>query len=310
MVIRSSQSPQIERLVDDLRGPAAKRDAAVARLRVIGPRAVDRLAALIASDASSAARAAALKALEGCDDDRALRAAAAASGDSDAAIAVAAIGVLRGRLTGESGTEILDLISSIALDAERDRDIRLAALDALSELPRHVVQPLLQQAGIGDGNAMVAASMPGGFDDPAAATEWIAANAQAPLSVLHDLVSELRERERREPSARTRQRWVLARGAVHALLARRGSRVALYDLRESFDAAQEPLPLDFLAAATTLGDAATLEPLARAWTAASTREKWWRDRLRDAGKDILQREKLTRRTTVVKRILEKFPGFL
>ena len=305
MVIRSSQSPQNERLVEDLRGPAGRRDAAVARLRIIGPRAVERIAALVASDAPSAARAAGLRALEGCEDDRALRAAAAARGEADAAVALAAIGVLRGRLTGESGTEILDLISSIALDAERSKNVRLAALDALSELPRHVVQPLLQQADMGDGSPGTA-----GFDDPTAATEWIAANGAAPLSILHDLVLDLRERERREPSTRTRQRWALARGAVHAVLARRGSRVALYDIRETFDAAHEPLPLDFLAAATTLGDTATLEPLARAWTAAAARETWWRDRLRDAAADIIRREKLSGRSAVVKRIRAKYPEFL
>ena len=277
MVIRSSQSPQIERLVDDLRGPAARRDAAVARLRIIGPRAVERVAALVASDAPPAARA--------------------------------AIGALRGRLTGESGTEVLDLISSIALDTERAKEVRLAALDALSELPRHVVQPLLQQAGIGDGSPATKPG-PAAFDDPTATTEWIAANAAAPMSVLHDLVLDLRERERREPSARSRQRWALARGAVHAVLARRGSRVALYDIRESFDAAHEPLPLDFLAAATTLGDAATLEPLARAWTAAAARETWWRDRLRDAAADISRREKLSGRSALVKRIRARWPGFL
>jgi hypothetical protein len=309
VVIRSSQSPQIDSLVDDLRGPAARRDAAVARLRIIGPRAVERLAALAASDAPPDARTAALRALEGSDDDRALRAAAAASGDSNAGVARAAIAVLRGRLTGESGTEILDLLSGIALDAERPRDVRLAALDALSELPRHVVQPLLQHAGISDGGA-APASREGVLDDPSSASEWIAENAAAPLSVLHDLISELRDRERREPSARTRQRWVLARGAVHALLARRGSRVALYDLRETFDAAHEPLPLDFLSAATALGDAATLEPLARAWAAASAKEKWWRERLRDAAADILTREKVTGRHAAVKRIRAKWPGFL
>ncbi len=310
MVIRSSQSPQIERLVEDLRGPAGRRDAAVARLRIIGPRAVERISALVASDAPPAARAAGLRALEGSDDDRALRAAAAASGETDAAVALAAIGVLRGRLTCESGTEILDLISSIALDAERSKDVRLAALDALSELPRHVVQPLLQQADMGGGSPVATTGGTTGFDDPTAATEWMAANGAAPLSTLHDLVLDLRERERREPSARTRQRWALARGAVHAVLARRGSRVALYDLRETFDAANEPLPLDFLAAATMLGDTATLEPLARAWTAAAARETWWRDRLRDAAADIIKREKLSGRSAVVKRIRSRWPGFL
>jgi hypothetical protein len=309
VVIRSSQSAQIERLVDDLRGPAARRDAAVARLRIIGSRAVERLAAMVAADSTPDVRAAALRALEGSDDDRALRAAAAASGDPDAGVARAAIGVLRGRLMGESGTEILDLLSGIALDSERPRDVRLAALDALSELPRHVVQPLLQHAGISEGGASPG-SQGGVLDDPAAATEWTAANAAAPLSVLHDLISELHGRERREPSARARQRWVLARGAVHALLARRGSRVALYDLRETFDAAQEPLPLDFLSAATALGDAATLEPLARAWAAASAKEKWWRERLRDAAADIMKRERVTGRHAAVRRIRAKWPGFL
>ena len=311
MVIRSSRSGEIERLVADLGGPPAKRDAAIARLRIIGPRAVERVAALAgAPDASVIARAAALKALEGTDDDRALRAAAAAMGDFEPSVAIAALGVLRGRLTGENGTEILDLISSVALDADRPRDVRLAALDALSELPRQVVQPLLQHAGLGDASSSGSQRTAGTFEEPSAATEWLAANASAPLSVLHDLVLELRERERREPSARARQRWVLARGAAHAVLARRGSRVALYDLRESFDAAQEPLPLDFLAAATALGDTATLEPLARAWAAASPAEKWWRERLRDAAHDIVKREKLTRRATVVKRITERYPGFL
>jgi hypothetical protein len=86
--------------------------------------------------------------------------------------------------------------------------------------------------------------------------------------------------------------------------------VALYDSRETFDAAHEPLPLDFLAAATTLGDTATLEPLARAWTAAAAREAWWRDRLRDAAADIIRREKLSGRSAVVKRIRTRWPGFL
>ena len=264
----------------------------------------------MSSGAPPPARAAALKALEGTDDARALRAAAAASGDPDAGVAIAALGVLSGRLAGERGAEILDLVSGVALDVDRPRDVRLAALDALSELPRHVVQPLLQQAGLDDVATNRGGLPAGSFDEPSAAAEWLAGNAHAPLSVLHDLVLELRDRERREPSARGRQRWILARGAAHALLARRASRVALYDLRESFDAAQEPLPLDFLAAATTLGDTATLEPLARAWTAAAPSEKWWRDRLRDAAAEIMTRETLTKRSAVVKRIAGKYPGFL
>jgi hypothetical protein len=85
--------------------------------------------------------------------------------------------------------------------------------------------------------------------------------------------------------------------------------VALYDLRESFDAAQSPLPLDFLFAVRTLGDASCLEPLARAWT-ASPREEWWRSRLAEAAAEIITRDKLTGRSAVVKRLRAKYAGFI
>jgi hypothetical protein len=180
--------------------------------------------------------------------------------------------------------------------------VRLAALDALSALPRDLVQPVRRQVPAGAGARLT-------FDDPIAAREWLASHQRAPFSTLHDFVTETRGRERVEPAARRRQDWVVARGAAHAALARRGSRVALYDLRESFDAAQGPLPLDFLVAASAIGDAACLEPLARAW-AASPDDQWWRDRLHDAAADIMKREKLTARNAAVKRIRTKYSGFL
>ena len=97
---------------------------------------------------------------------------------------------------------------------------------------------------------------------------------------------------------------------MHAALARRGSRVALYDLREAFDAAQEPLPLDFLTAVTTIGDASCLEPMARAWAAAAPTEKWWRDRLAEAATDIMHRTRLSGRSALMKRIRAKWAGFM
>jgi hypothetical protein len=311
VVIRSSRSTEIERLIGELRaGTTARRDAAVARLRVMGGRAVDRIAALAASDAPAPARAAALRALEGSDEARLLDIARPAAGDTDSAVAIAAIGVLRGWVMRERGTEILDLLSRIALEVSRDAAVRLAALDALSELPPRIVQPLLQQAAPSLPPGPDAASPAQAPDDPLAAAEWIGARVDAPLSILHDVVIHIRDRERREASARARQRWMLARGTAHAALARRGSRVALYDLRESFDSAQEPLPLDFLAAVTTLGDESSLESLARAWAAAAPRERWWRDRLRDAAADIVKRERLTGRHAIIKRIRSKYSGFL
>jgi hypothetical protein len=83
---------------------------------------------------------------------------------------------------------------------------------------------------------------------------------------------------------------MVVRGSVHALLARRRSRVALYDLRESFDAARSPLPLDFLTAIGTLGDGTCLEPL-RAQRGPQRRgRRGGCERLSEAATDIMRRE--------------------
>ena len=94
------------------------------------------------------------------------------------------------------------------------------------------------------------------------------------------------------------------RGAAHLALAHRGSRVAVYDLRESFDRAGEPLPADFLAAAARVGDDSCLEPMARAW-AGSRNEPWWRSRLMEAASDIVSRLKLTGRHATMRRIRDQ-----
>ena len=81
---------------------------------------------------------AALAALEGSDDSRAVAVARQALAGGDAALAVAAVGVLRGWLAQEQGTEALEALTVAALDRERDSAVRLAALDALSDLPAHL----------------------------------------------------------------------------------------------------------------------------------------------------------------------------
>lgn len=341
MVIRSSSAREIEKLVAQLHdGSTVERDAAIARLTIIGARAVERLAPLAASDAHAGTRAAALRALEGIDDPRALDAALGALGDPDAGVTIAAIGVAGKWVARDEtsvgagfpglsnvegnrlGIRVLDALTAVALDREREAAVRLAALDALSELPVKVVQPILLQvrremvastaagADLPDSAFASASGQVGPFHQPAAIREWLAAQgARAPLSALHRLIVRIREHERDEPSARRRQEWQIARAAAHAALARRGSRVALYDLRETFDGAQGPLPLDLLHAVTRLGDPSCLEPLARAWVAAA-KEKWWRNQLAEAARAIVSREKFTARHAVVKRVRARFPGFL
>lgn len=276
----------------------------MARLRVAGPRVLVRLTALLASGPPARVRLTALKALEGLNDPHAIDPALRALADRDAAVAVAAVRVLRGWVAREPGTRVLEALAGLSLDRDRPAEVRLAALDALTELPRDLIRPLLECAP----TPAVAAAPP---DDPDAALEWLERHgASAPLSAMHALVGRLREREGREPDDDRRRAWRLARGAAHAALAARGSRVALYDLRETFDTAREPLPPDYLTAIAAIGDASCLEPLARAWAAADTDHTWWRERLGHAAADISKRAGLTGRSGPTRRIRAKWKGFL
>ena len=98
MAIRASSSKQVETLIADLRaGRAVTRDAAVARLTVIGSRAVEPLIAVTRSNADRVARTAAWRALEAIGDPRALEPAldTLADAGADPAAAAAATGVAR-----------------------------------------------------------------------------------------------------------------------------------------------------------------------------------------------------------------------
>ena len=281
---------------------STRREAAVARLRLLGSRAVAPLIDVLARESDPSGREAALRVFEGLDDRRAADAALQALGDADADVRVAAVAVLRPRLLDEPATRVLDALSSVAVDDTESPRVRAAAVDALRQLPDGIVQPIIDAAPLRTSAA--------DFDEPAAVEEWLTAHADAPLSAMHDLIVRARQQEALAPDVVRRARWQLARGAVHAALARRGSRVALYDLREAFEQAAAPLPIDFLTAATAIGDAALLEAMAAAWTAAPASEVWWRERLTDAASTIAQRLQLTRRHTAIKRVHARWPGFL
>ncbi len=293
---------EVARLIGELSdSDPVRRDAAIARLRIIGPRAIRALTTLALSTEPTSTRASALRALEGADDPHAVEAAFALITDAEPRVAAAAIGVLRQFVTREPGTRLLDALTRTALDVSRDGAVRLAALDAVAQLPHHLVAPLLEQAALGTPAAAA--------DEPIALHDWLSTNRDTPLSDVHSLIVRLREHERQEPSDVRREQWTRTRGAAHAVLASRRSKVAVYDLRETFDAATTPLPADFLTAVAAVGDASCLEPMARAW-AATPGEAWWRTRLAEAAGDILRREKLTGRNAAVKRVRAKWPGFI
>jgi hypothetical protein len=297
-------SSDIDRLIADLESnDSIHRDAAVARLRILGRRALPRLIDLISAHQSSGVRAIALDALEGLDDVRVIDVAFHALRDGSVEVVIAALGVLRGWVAEETGTRLLDAITTIAVDRSRDARVRVAALAALSELPEHLVRPIRDQAPPPE-------SAGPSLDDPVQVREWIQAyGADASLSTLHELITRTREREHAESSSRLRSEWLQARGRAHQSLAKRDSLVALYDLRETFEAATGALPQSFLSTAAAIGDASCLEPLARAWAAAG-KDLDWNHQLSTTAATIMRREKLTGRSAAVKKLRANFPGFI
>jgi hypothetical protein len=333
--IRASSARQIEALAADLASDRADtREAAVARLTLMGPRAVDRLLLLLGSDASPAARAAALRALEAIADARAIDRVLEAIDAPDPTVASAASSAARVFLRGPRGATVVDSLTRAVLDTGRDDRVRLAALRALADLERRTIAPLLDALQRDPSEAMQAATKASPAIDPAEVVRRAAdrglpdepeelgealtrAGASVALPLLLRVIERVREREASDPASRAA--WIKVRARAHVTLAARGSRIALYDLREAIGAAATPLPVEFLFALSTAGDASCLEAVAAAYArstpastapttgaAGRTGDLWWRDHLADVFRIIVDREHLTRRHAVVKRIEKRW----
>jgi HEAT repeat protein len=331
--IRASSSKQIDALIADLGASGTvKRETAVARLTLLGERAVERLIAAAQSDAGPEARAGAWRALEAIGDARALDAALAAlaAPQLEPAIAAAAISLVRGHVRGIHGAAAVDRLAQVLLDRGRHEIVRLAALRALRELDPAAIAPIVASladdpsdtiraaasitrpadAPVDDHPDAIVAEAAGGSlpDHPAALLQALKLTAGAvEVEILHQVIARVREREGSEP-AEVRDQWRLTRAAAHVALANRGSRIALYDLRESLETAKKPLPVEFLAAITLIGDASCVEALAGAYV--KTKDVWWRQHLARAFRDIVAREHLTRRHAALKKIEKRWPGAL
>lgn len=324
MAIQRSSAPQTAALIHDLSSPdAVRREAAIARLAIAGARAVAPLLREL-TQASPAGQIAILRTLERMEEPRALPAAIGALGSAGEPVVLAAIGAVRPHLRSadhRAATTALDALAAVAVDTVRPEAVRVAAIDALTDLGADVLTPLRERlrdeprarvrraAGIEgpvatDMEAAAAqiesaAQAPG--DDPDALRRLLLeAGASVGLSTLHELVLVLRKQERSAPDAVSKAGWEAARSAAHGALAERGSRLALFDLRESLDEAAPPRLDEFASAVARIGDAACLEPLARAWlrtTAAGSRGN-----LEHAARLTVERERLTGRHAVVKRL--------
>ncbi|MEQ1871744.1 MAG: hypothetical protein ABL961_17140 [Vicinamibacterales bacterium] len=336
MVIKASSGTTVDALIAELSSTSEiRRDAAVARLSIIGERASQRLLNLAGNQQAPAdARIAAFRALDAVGEPRALEAALMAIDDAHPAVAVCAAGVARAFLHTAKGVSALDRLSETATNPARPSVVRVAAIHALATLHSSAVQPLLQALRVDPDPAIVEAAtgtvaktvepvqaapqalldaaeraLP---DDPIRLRENIVtAGSTVPVTVLHRIVEHVRIREGAESGGR-RAYWMAARATAHAALAQRGSRLALYDLRETIESAKGPLAVDFMTALTAIGDVNCLEPIAAAYAAAAApnaaQEDWWHRGLADAFRAIVIREELTRRHAVLKRVEKRFPG--
>jgi hypothetical protein len=324
MVIKSSAARDIGRLFSELTSEdEIRREAAIARLAIIGPRAVGRLVEALAADPIAPARTAILRTLEAIGDRRALTPALERLTDSDPRTSLAAVAVVRRFLRSgqrEAATAAFEGLTALALDRARPAGTRLAALEALDEVPGQSAKALrerlaeVRQIGRARGGRKAEAVSLGALleklpDDPEVVRAALQAEGPSvPLATLGYLVESLRERETFARRAEEGAAWRAVRGAVHQTLARRKSRLALYDLRETLAAASEPLPVGFIAAIEAIGDRTCLDALARAWsTAKPGADPWWRRHLAAAFKAILTRERLTRRSPELKRALARWP---
>ena len=128
-MIRTSSARQLATLVADLGSDnAITRDAALARLIVLGGRSVDRLTALVGSDAEPSARIAALRALEAIAHPRALEHVLAAVRSTNAAVAAAAVSASRPYLRAAQGAAVVDCLTGVVMDPGADESVRVAAL--------------------------------------------------------------------------------------------------------------------------------------------------------------------------------------
>jgi hypothetical protein len=318
MTINASE---IRALIKSLGSDAAvDRDIAVARLAVVGARAVDRLVAAF-PNAGREVRVGILRALEGIADPRALH--VARSGLNEGGdLAVAAAGALRALLDSadeRAAAAALDALVGAALDPTRDRRLRFAAYEALRDMPAAVLGPVT--AAIrelpgelpsdplqGEIDAVWRDAIDGRLpESPLILREAIGERAEtAPLGTLQRMIEACRARQDESALEADRAGWLAVRGALHQALALRGSRVALYDLRETLEGAKGPLPSTFATAVHAIGDESCLEGIAAAWSAAGENAAW-RQQLQAAFEAIVKREKVTKRSPVMKRVASRWP---
>jgi hypothetical protein len=329
MPVHRSRHPDIEALVGQLsHADPVVGESAEARLAVVGDRAVPAVRTLLHdSSASSSARVRALRTLAAIDRYQALEAAAMAAVGIDDALALEAIDLLGGAVSDAAdpvaGDRALEHLTRLALAPSVAEQRRLVMMEPLSRLPAPLRKPIFE-ALANDASGAIAARAtnqdavpPGALgrwsdadrlpSEPDALAEAIAHEGdQAPVTALRRLVDLVRAREKTGADVE-RDGWRGARGLLHETLARRGSLIALYDLRETLEQVDRSVSAHFLTAAMAVADASCLDAIAARWVHAGP-DVWLRDQLERIFHAIINRERLRRSSPVLVRLLKRHPA--
>ena len=311
-------------------------EAAIARLAIIGRPALRQVVQRLA-DADSTHQPRLLRVLERIGDPGTLgviRPLLIHAEPEVAAAAVDAMGALLDARDTLVAAAALDALTGILLDTTRDDAVRLRAFEAIGNAgdrsetyDADVIEPLraqlrrdpsatIRDAVSGPGANPAAAEVPAveqleaaANGDLPAAPEVLrqavaALGGDAPLTVLHKVIERVRVRET-AAVADELDAWRVVRATTHLALAARGSRLAVYDLRESVEALGAQTPVGMLSALQQVGDVSVLEALADAH--AGTTNAWFRGQLVGIFRAIVAREKITKRHAAMKKLAARLP---
>ncbi len=254
-----------------------------------------------------------------------------------ATAAVDAMGALLDAPDAAAATAALEALTATLLDSSRGDAVRLRAFEAIVAADRSpsydadIVEPLRTrllrdpseavraavtslneeltsvsgpQASLGESSLEAAAAghLP---SSPAPVRLALAGHgATVPLTVLHRLIERIRAHESGKP-ADEQEAWRVLRATAHQELAARGSRLGVYDLRETLEALGDRTPVGMLSALQQVGDVSVLDDVADAWQ--RTTNDWFRGQLVAIFRAVVAREKLTRRHAAARKLAARLP---
>lgn len=336
-----SRPGQSKALLDELlasQDPVAV-EAAIARLAIIGRPALRQVIQRVSvADENHQPRL--LRVLERIGDPSGLatiRPLMAADAQDVAVAAVDAMGALLDARDAAVATAALDALTATLLDTARADAVRLRAFDAIASAPdrtptydAEVIAPLRAQLkrdsspAVRDAAGVALPGSPSPAEESAPSPEaqletmagelpaepeplrllLAALGATAPLTLLHRVIERVRTHEATLEPAEA-EAWRVVRATAHLALAARGSRLAVYDLREAVELLNAQTPVGMLSALQQVGDASVIEVIADAWQASS--DTWFRGQLVTIFRAVVERERITKRHAGAKKLAARLP---